>query len=31
VHNRDVNAARNVLRLGQVAAGRAETQNACRG
>lgn len=29
-HDRDVNAARNILTLGkQVAAGRAETQNAC--
>ena len=31
VHDRDVNAARNVLRLGQGAAGRAETLNACGG
>ncbi len=31
VHDRDVNAARNVLRIGQVAAGRAETLNACGG
>lgn len=31
VLDRDVNAARNVLQLGQVAAGRAETLNACRG
>jgi putative transposase len=31
VHDRDVNAARNVLRLGKVAAGRAETVNACGG
>jgi putative transposase len=30
-HDRDVNAARNVLRLGKVAAGRAETVNACGG
>lgn len=29
VHDRDVNAAKNVLKLGQVAAGRAETLNAC--
>ena len=29
VHDRDVNAARNILKLGQVAAGRAETLNAC--
>ena len=30
VHDRDVNAAKNVLFLGQkVAAGRAETENAC--
>lgn len=30
VHDRDVNAARNILNLGrQVAAGRAETLNAC--
>lgn len=28
-HDRDVNAARNILKLGQVAAGRAETLNAC--
>ena len=28
VHDRDVNAAKNVLKLGQVAAGRAETLNA---
>jgi putative transposase len=33
VNDRDVNAARNVLKLGKqmVAAGRAETENACRG
>jgi putative transposase len=31
VLDRDVNAARNVLRLGKVAAGLAETQNACGG
>jgi IS605 OrfB family transposase len=31
VHDRDVNAARNIKRLGQVAAGRAETVNACGG
>jgi putative transposase len=31
VHDRDVNAARNVLRLGKVAAGLAETLNACGG
>ena len=31
VHDRDHNAAKNVLRLGQVAAGRAETLNACGG
>jgi putative transposase len=31
VHDRDLNAARNILRLGQVAAGRAETVNACGG
>ncbi|ACU71871.1 transposase, IS605 OrfB family [Catenulispora acidiphila DSM 44928] len=31
-HDRDVNAARNILTLGrQVAAGRAETENACGG
>jgi putative transposase len=30
-HDRDINAARNVLRLGKVAAGRAETVNACGG
>lgn len=31
-HDRDVNAARNILTLGKaVAAGRAETQNACGG
>lgn len=32
-HDRDVNAAKNVLHLGKqlVAAGRAETENACRG
>jgi putative transposase len=32
VHDRDVNAARDILHLGRqmVAAGRAETQNACR-
>ena len=30
-HDRDHNAAQNILRLGQVAAGRAETQNACGG
>lgn len=30
-HDRDVNAARNILKLGQVAAGRAETLNACGG
>jgi putative transposase len=31
-HDRDVNAAKNILSLGQkVAAGRAETQNACGG
>jgi putative transposase len=30
VHDRDVNAARNIKRLGQVAAGRAETVNALR-
>lgn len=29
VHDRDVNAAKNILRLGQVTAGRAETLNAC--
>lgn len=29
VHDRDVNAAKNVLKLGQVAAGRAETLTAC--
>jgi IS605 OrfB family transposase len=29
VHDRDVNAARNIKRLGQVAAGHAETLNAC--
>jgi putative transposase len=31
VLDRDVNAARNVLRLGKVAAGLAETPNACGG
>jgi IS605 OrfB family transposase len=31
VHDRDVNAALNIKKLGQVAAGRAETLNACRG
>jgi putative transposase len=31
VHDRDVNAARNIRKTGQVAAGRAETQNACGG
>ena len=31
VHDRDVNAAINIRKLGQVAAGRAETQNACGG
>jgi putative transposase len=29
VHDRDLNAAKNVLKLGQVAAGRVETKNAC--
>ena len=29
VHDRDLNAAKNILKLGQVAAGRAETENAC--
>jgi putative transposase len=28
-HDRDVNAARNILKLGQFAAGRAENPNAC--
>lgn len=31
VHDRDLNAAKNILKLGQVAAGRAETLNACGG
>jgi putative transposase len=31
VLDRDVNAALNIKRLGQVAAGRAETENACGG
>ncbi|MGC8511651.1 MAG: zinc ribbon domain-containing protein, partial [Acidimicrobiales bacterium] len=31
VLDRDVNAAVNIRRLGQVAAGRAETLNACGG
>jgi putative transposase len=31
VHDRDVNAARNIRKLGHVAAGRAETRNACGG
>lgn len=29
VHDRDLNAAKNIVKLGQVAAGRAETVNAC--
>jgi putative transposase len=29
VHDRDLNAARNILKLGMVAAGRAETLHAC--
>ena len=31
VHDRDVNAAVSIRKLGQVAAGRAETLNACGG